>query len=189
MTIGVGVEGPSDRIFWNGVLPRRFRHVAFDIWNMGNRPRLIREAPRLIETFRGAHYDATFIIVDRDDTPCVTAVLDEFDPIVQAEARRPVKERDVFVCVAIKELEAWYLADAEAINTILPRSSYEAPADTAHIGAERELKKFWRLHYDTALNKLDFARQMMNVFDPSRAQAHSNSFHYFWKQVSRKCGW
>lgn len=186
MTIGIGVEGPSDRIFWEKLLRRRFRRVNFHVWNMGNRHRLIREAPRLIETFRGAHFHCVFIIVDRNDTPCVSAVFEEFDPAVRVEARRPLPERSVFVCVAIKELEAWYLADGQAINNILPRSLYTEPPDTATMGAERELKRLWSLHYNTAFNKLDFAAQMAAAFDPQRAQRHSKSFTYFWSHLLRQ---
>ena len=55
---GVGVEGPSDRIFWEKVLHKYFRRSRFDVRAMKTRDKLIRESPLLLETFRSAHYDA-----------------------------------------------------------------------------------------------------------------------------------
>lgn len=141
MTIGVGVEGPSDREFWNKVLRKYFPKTRFDIRNMKNRDKLIRETPRLLEAFRSLRYNAAFIVVDRNDTPCPTAVIDEFEELVRQEARKPVSERYLFICVAIRELEAWLLADGQAVNTVLPKASYIPPNETGDIGAEKLLKK------------------------------------------------
>lgn len=52
MTFGVGVEGPSDFQFWHKVLHKHFRGCRFDVRNMKNRDKLIRETPKLLETFR-----------------------------------------------------------------------------------------------------------------------------------------
>ncbi len=41
--IGVGVEGPSDLQFWHKVLHKHFRGHKFDVRNMKNRDKLIRE--------------------------------------------------------------------------------------------------------------------------------------------------
>ena len=185
MTIGIGVEGPSDRMFWSNVLHTKFAGVRFDIHNMRGRPRLIREAPRLIDSFRSAHYDLSIILVDRDNTPCVHGVLDEFDSFIRDEAKRPLSERSVLVCVAIKELEAWYLADQNGINKVPPRSNYEAPRDTGVLNAQRQLDKLWRLHYVTAFNKILFANEMSRVFDPELAKEKSASFSHFWGHITR----
>lgn len=186
MTIGIGVEGPSDRVFWNKVLHASCRKINFDVWNMKNRPKLIRETPRLVDTFRNAHYAATFIILDRDESPCISSVLDEFEQNIRDEARKPLQDRSVFICVAIRELEAWYLADDAAIKKILPRSKYNSPSETGTLNAEKVLKVLWRQHYDTALNKIDFAKQIAKIFDPQKAQRHSSSFEYFWDKICSK---
>ena len=39
MRIGVGVEGASDRVFWDKVLRKHFSGVHFDIRNMKSRER------------------------------------------------------------------------------------------------------------------------------------------------------
>ena len=93
MTIGVGVEGPSDRAFWDKVLHKHFPGVHFDIRNMNSRGKLIRQTPRLLDTFRSLHYAAGFILVDRDKDPCIAAILQRFDEVSREEARRPADER------------------------------------------------------------------------------------------------
>ena len=186
MSIGVGVEGPSDRTFWDKVLHKHFRGVHFDVRNMKNRCQLIRETPRLLETFRGAHYAAGFVLLDRDDTPCATAVINEFDPHIQSEARRPLDQRYLFICVAIRELEAWFLADAQAITSILPAVQYTPPQETAVLNAEVTLKGLWRQHHgNAAFNKIDFAGRMAPQFSPMAAQQRSSSFAHFWTRITK----
>lgn len=58
MTFGVGVAGPSDFQFWHKVLHKHFRGCRFDVRNMKNRDKLIRETPKLLDTFRDCHYAA-----------------------------------------------------------------------------------------------------------------------------------
>jgi len=188
MTIGVGVEGPSDRVFWDKVLHKHFRRLRFDIRNMKDRDKLVRETPRLLETFRDAHYKAGFILVDRDAFPCVSSVLNEFDGLVQKEARKPLGQRFLFVCVAIRELEAWLLADGNAIVSVLPDVGYAAPSETGDLNAEKKLKDLWRKqHGGPSLNKIDFAKSIAPQFDPGEASLHSVSFRYFWTRITAKC--
>lgn len=93
MTIGVGVEGASERVFWTKVLHKNFRSIRFDVRNLKNKERLIRATPQLLDAFRSLHYSAGFILVDRHRDPCTTAVLDRFDYAIQVEARKPQDER------------------------------------------------------------------------------------------------
>jgi hypothetical protein len=72
MTFGIGVEGPSDKHFWDKVLHKHFRKHSFDVRSMKNRDKLIRETPRLMDQFRSLRYQAGFILVDKDDDPCVS---------------------------------------------------------------------------------------------------------------------
>ena len=119
MTFGVGVEGPSDYQFWHKVLHKHFRGCRFDVRNMKNRDKLIRETPKLLETFRDCHYTAGFILVDRDDDPCLGSVLGMFGAAIRNVARAPDRNsRFLHVCIAVKEVESWYLADADAVNAV-----------------------------------------------------------------------
>ena len=186
MKIGVGVEGASDRAFWDKVLHKHFPGVCFDIRSMNTRDKLIRDTHRLLDAFRSLHYAAGFILVDRDRDPCIAAVLQWFDAAIQQEARRPEDARYLSVCVAIRGLEAWFLADAAAIKALLPRASYAAPSDTASLNPKRTLKSLWQQQYgrNSSPNKIGFARMIAPKFDPEAARRHSASFTYFWSRLT-----
>ena len=193
MKIGVGVEGPSDFKFWHKVLHKHFPGVRFDIHNMKNSGALIRETPRLVNLFRSLHYDAAFIVTDRDkiahdNTRCPEPVLAQFENEVQTEARKPRVERYLSICVSIRGLEAWFLADANAIRTVLPKVVYESPTKTDGIDTGEQIKALWRnRHGRIAFNKIDFAEQIAVPFDPDSAREHSDSFAYFWQRISEVC--
>lgn len=184
LTIGIGVEGPSDRAFWQKVLEKHFRKIRFDIRSMNNRSKLIRESPKLIEQFQGLHYKSSFIILDHDDDPCIKSIVDEFDITIQNEARKPLNIRRVFICVAVRELEAWYLADEAAIQQFFQKSKYSAPSDTSILNAKRKLNDLWKGEFSSALNKIDLAKSIAPSFSPTKARLHSKSFDYFWERIS-----
>ena len=186
MKIGVGVEGPSERAFWNKVLPKVFLGVRFDIRNLKTKEKLIRATPQLLESFRNLHYDAGFILVDRHRDPCITAVLQRFDDRSRAEARKPADERYLFICVAVRGLEAWYLADHSAISQLLPKAHYAAPKETATLNPKESLAKLWKTQFgqESAVNKIGFAQLLAPKFDPARARQRSSSFDYFWTRMT-----
>lgn len=189
MIFGVGVEGPSDFQFWSKVLPKYFYPIQFDVCNMKNRDKLIRETPRLLESFRDSHYAGGFILVDRDDDPCVESVLKLFDLAIQRMVRHTDKaERYLHVCVAIKELESWYLADAVAIEEVIPGSGWRAPRDTS-TAAKKRLRTLVKTHRgrNYAFNEIAFAKDIASKFNPDRARKHSASFGYFWDILSNAC--
>ena len=141
MTIGVGVEGPSDRAFWDKILHKHFSPLQFDIRSMNGCEKLIREAPQLLDSFRDLGHTAGFLLLDfdtafRKQAPCPGAILEQFDARIQGEASRPIGERYLFVCVAVRGPEAWFLADAVAISTVLPKSMYAAPLETGTLNAK-----------------------------------------------------
>ncbi len=188
MTIGVGVEGPSDFQFWNKVLPKNFRGCRFDIRNMKNRDKLIRESPKLLDTFRDCHYSAGFILVDMDDDPCLEGIFELFEESIRTAARLPDKStRFLHVCIAIKEIESWYLADEVAINGVIPNCGWTAPPDTSSVakGKVRSLVKN-HLGKNAGFNEIAFAKSIAPKFDPIRARPHSLSFAYFWGLMETK---
>ena len=183
MTIGLGVEGPSDFKFWNKVLHKHFRGHRFDIRNMKTREKLIRETPTLFEEFRSNGYATGIILVDMDDDPCITSVIALFNSDIVAMMRDvPRDERYLHLCVAIKEIESWYLADAEAINAVIAGCSWQTPQDTHRVskGRVRTLIKE-QCGRRASFNEITFAQDMAPKFDPQRARSYSASFRYFWE--------
>ena len=73
---------------------------------LNNRGKLINETPELLNTFRDLHYNAGMILIDRDKIgkngmSCVSPVIDLFDNDIQEEARKPIDDRYLFICIAI----------------------------------------------------------------------------------------
>ena len=99
----------------------------------------------------------------------------------------PHSTRNVLVCVAVAELESWYLADEQAIQHAIPGTSYRAPPETGVVGAERTLRRLWRetnRQGPVVGGKLGLASAVAQRFDPERAMQHSASFAYFWDRVT-----
>lgn len=189
MKFGVGVEGPSDRVFWDKVLHRSFPGCRFDIRNMKNRQKLIRETPILHETFKDLGYDGGFILLDRDDDPCVTAVIDLFDGSVRSVLReQPPSGRYLHACVAVREIESWYLADEQAIQTVIKDCGYSAPDNTGAM-AKGKLKQLIRdcQGVGASFNEIGFAKVIAPKFSPKRAVNHSASFKFVWERIEAKC--
>ena len=188
MTIGVGVEGPSDFQFWDKVLHKHFRGHRFDVRNMKNREKLIRETPRLMASFRDSQYAAGFTLVDMDDDPCLTSVLELFDDVVRRAAQAGHRAtRSFHVCVAIKEIESWFLADTAAIQSVMPGCEWDAAGDTRTV-AKGRLRALYKTHFgpNSSFNEIAFAKDIAPRFSPARAQPHSASFRYFWGIVEQR---
>ncbi len=184
VTVGVAVEGPSDRTFLDKVLHKHFRSARFDVRSMNGRERLICSTPQLLETFRSAHYAAGFVILDCESDPCHHRALEHFNPDIRREFSKPSSERFLFVCVAIRGLECWLLADELAIRSVLPAAAYECPSETAALNPGRVLQELWRQqHGIAAFDKIEFAKSIAPRFDPTNASAHSASFAYFWTKL------
>jgi hypothetical protein len=182
--IGVGVEGPSDLEFWRKYLHRAFPGRRFDVRNMKTREKLVAAAPRLLATFRDMCYSAGLIILDLDKNPCVPDVIELFDEAVRTELRKPLDERYLFLCVAIRKMECWFLADADAVTAVLPDVSYELPPDTSVWGVGK-LRGLWKEQYGkaAALNKIDFAKRAAPRFSAERALLHSASLRIAWHRI------
>ena len=152
---------------------------------MKNRHKLISDAPRLLATFRDAGYAAGIIILDLDTNPCVEDVRSLFDEVLRREFQKAMEERYLHLCVAIKELESWFLADYEAVRRVLPAAAYKLPGNTCIWGAGK-LKELWKQQYGgrlVAFNKIDFAARIAPLFCVERAKEHSASLRTAWERI------
>lgn len=159
----------------------------FDVRAVKGRTQLERKAASLIDNFRNFHYPLSIILVDRDSDPCVAATVEAFDGETVTAARAPIGQRDVLICVAVVELESWYLADEEAIRQLMPDVEYSAPPETGSGSAEARLRRLWPESGEKGYpggGKIELARAVARAFNPDRAKQHSASFAYFWDRVT-----
>ena len=182
--VGVGVEGRSDLEFWRKYLHREFQGCHFDVCNMNGREKLIASTPKLLDTFHSAGYRAGIIILDRDKDPCIEELRKLFTVGMQAEFRKPLEQRYLFLCTAVRKIECWFLADHQAVIEVLPDVSYELPDDTGKWGVGK-LKKLWKEQYSefSTLNKIEFARQIAPRFSATRGSAYSASLKIAWERI------
>lgn len=191
MKIGVGVEGPSDKIFFSKVLPKFFQEVRFDIRSLNGRPKLIRESTALLRTFHRLGYDAGFIIIDSDRIPqkeeaCISAAIDLFDETIQNEFKKDKEERYFNIFIVISEIESWYLADDTAINKVLSGIKYKAQSETGFYGTKGVIENLMQQQYgkNVKYREKPFADEIAPHFNPEEAKKHSASFAYFWERLS-----
>lgn len=182
--IGVAVEGPSDLRFWRKVLHRCLgQHglIGFDVHNMSGRARLVRDADRLLDVFRGAGYSAGLLVLDLDKNPCVENLRGQFSERVQGELRATGDNRYLHLAVAVRKLESWYLADPNAIRAAIPTTDY------AGIGYDSGWGKTTLGEVceqaGTRYNALLFAEQIAPYYSPERASELSESMRLAWDRI------
>ena len=184
MKFGVGVEGPSDLIFWKKVLNKHFAPHRFDVRNMQNRDKLIRATPDLVEQFRSAKYDGVFILADKDKERCLTELRVLFGDTERNACQLPRDERFLNLCAPIRCVEAWYLADEAGMRLAIPGTDYVVPANTDGQGKGGIRSLLTALYGNrVAYNEILFATSMAPLFDPAAARLHSTSFNYFWTRL------
>lgn len=187
--IGIGVEGPSDKAFWEKVLHRSFPGCWFTIVTLSGRIPLARTAPEMAEGFRNSGHAAAFFLLDADKLPCATSVLELFDESFRAAAfLTPVTSRFAHIAVAIRELESWVLADEECVRDLLDYPEYKASAPDEKPGGKA---KFLRLCHERnltfgGLDDRELAGRAGSRFSPARARKHSPSFDYFWNRLTAR---
>lgn len=184
MKFGVGVEGPSDQLFWNKVLNKHFAPHRFDVRNMQNRDKLIRATPQLLEQFRNAGFHGLFILADKDKQPCLTALRQLFADAEHMAFLEPRLGRYLNLCAPVRNVEAWYQADEAGIRAVTGVMDYVVPADTDGKGKGTIRLLYAQLHGNQlAYNEIHFAKELAPKFDPAAARKRSPSFNYFWTRL------
>ncbi len=115
--IGLVVEGPTDKAFF-GSLNSWFQELGFLplITKSSGRDHMIRDAEKHLRLHRAKGCVLVLFCLDQNDDAC---------PPETAERLATVRsESDVLVVVMARELEAWLLADEEAIRTASGKEDY-----------------------------------------------------------------
>ncbi len=151
---------------------------------------LLDELPRLLKgygkTFVRSNYQAAVIVVCDLDNRCLKQFRCELLSVLE---RCPVKPETRF-CIAIEEMEAWFLGDLPAIQIAYPKAkaivlnqyendsicgTWEILADAVHPGGSADLKKKgWQ---EIGWQKSKWAQRISLNMDPS--SNNSPSFCYF----------
>ena len=187
--IGVGVEGPSDKAFWEKVLHRSFPGCLFKIVNLSGKVPLARTAPDVAERFRNSGFAAAFFLLDADKLPCASAALELFDKSFRKTAfRQPVQSRFAHIVVAIREMESWVLADEGCIRELFDYPEYKAPGLEDKAGGKARFQQLCREHngYIGGMNDRELAGRIGSRFSPARARKNSASFDYFWSRLTAR---
>lgn len=175
--IGLIVEGDCERIvlkhesFTNFLLKNNIEQAG-DIINLGGKGNLnTARMETQVRLLRDQGAERVFVLRDMDNAPCLTAVKQE---VYQAP--------DVNVCVAVKELEAWFLADSETLTTIF-QIDFTFSFPEIEPNPLETLKRLRLQHRKTGISdKKLFAKTMVREgFTVERAAAHPHcpSARYF----------
>ena len=175
--IGLIVEGFSERIVLKSsafvsFLQNTGLELVGDVVNLEGKGELkTARMSTQVQLLRDQGAVRIFVLRDMDDAPCLTFVRQE---VYQAA--------DVKVCVAVKELEAWFLADSETLSTIF-QQDFHFSLPEFEIKPLDTLKRLRLQHQKIGISdKKLFAKMMVREgFTIERAAAHPNcpSARYF----------
>jgi hypothetical protein len=194
MHIEVLVEESSAEAALQNLLPKILSNVAtFNIHPHQGKPDLLRKLPALLRGYRNWLPEDWHIVilVDADDDDCLElkAQLEQIAQdagLVTKSVSSAGQQFQVLNRLAMRELEAWFFGDIEALNAAYPRISltlgqrakYRNP-DAITGGTWEALERLLqRLNYfPEGLPKITVAREVSRHMDPIRNR--SRSFQIF----------
>lgn len=191
------VEEPSMEAFLREFLPRMLpEDRTFEVHPFQGKEDLIG---KLEDRLRGyAHWLPKdwriVVVVDRDDDDCVALKqrLEQAAGAAKLHTRSCAggKPWQVVTRIAIEELEAWYFGDWTAVCGAYPRTSARVPGqrgfrdpDAVAGGTWEAFERVLRRHgyFETGLRKIEAARAIGMLIDPSRSR--SSSFARFHEAI------
>lgn len=157
LQIGLYAEGPSD---YNLLLPLVARLTAElverhpgafddlpDPLGIDARSGVKERAPRIAEAIE-LHPECRIVVIHTDaDASALRARQQRIEPGIQ-EARRRLGERApaIIACIPVREIEAWMLADEEALRRLLGKhASMRLPSEPERLRApDKEIDEIFR---------------------------------------------
>ncbi|MGM9510844.1 DUF4276 family protein [Larkinella sp. GY13] len=128
MRIGIIVEGFSERIVlkspaFTDLLQRNSLELVSDVVNLKGKGNLnTQRMQSQVQLLRDLGAETILVLRDLDDMPCITSAKQE---VYQAA--------DVKICIAVKELEAWFLADSKTLSNVFRTNFYfDKPEEEAN---------------------------------------------------------
>lgn len=176
LRVGFVVEGKSAEVlFRESLYPWLQRKgIAAKIINAGGRSRLIRDASEHLKALRLSGCRRVFFILDQEADPC---------PPATAERLRFVRaEPDVTICVAARMLEAWSLADSEAVQKVTGQSYPSGPTDFL-ADPSSELKSLFFKRHKRWYTEVEMAKAIGRRFCLERAALGNHSAARFLRKI------
>ncbi len=176
--LGMVVEGRSDCEFLEKKRPWfNQQGFALTIHQARDRSRLIRKARRRLEILQQKGCQKVFFFIDQDRDECPPATAKLLTDVA--------REKDAIVCVVARELEAWFLADQEAVTKATGQRFKRRPTDRIPDPKET-LKNLFYKKRKKFLTEPEMVRALCPHFSFERAAEGNGSARRFLKKL-RAC--
>ncbi len=174
--IGIVVEGKSEEVLFRELRPwfqRRGKTLV--IINAQERPRLIQDARRHLQALRLKGCSQIVFLLDQEDDECPPATASRLNTVRE--------EADVLVCVAARKMEAWLLADTEAVRQATQQEFQDLPTDSL-VQPDERLKELFRRRYGRSWSKVEMVKAFSSWLDLARAARGNRSAQRFLNRLS-----
>lgn len=177
-------------VFLQGLLPRLFPNLVFQIFTFKGKHDMLAKLPQRLAGYSRSisSYTNLFIVVvidqDRDDCRLLKRRLEEFAGQTGLATRSQPSGGCYTVVnrIAMEELEAWYFGDWDAVRqayrgvtpTIPNKPAYINP-DTIKGGTAEAFERLMKRagYFRSGLRKVEAARSIAPHVDPQRSRSHS----------------
>lgn len=184
LSLALVVPGRSEQEFLRPVLARWRPGVVGQIVDARGDTKVSAEAGALRRALVAKGHGEVVFLRDLDEFPGCTLLLREFPP--------EIHRRDIVI--ARRCLEAWYLADAEALQRLFSRAlpSVRVPADVDELQRpQATLSDLFQRQWPgrgVSYAKTEFARKIGGVYDPERAAQRSASLRRLLARIDAAVG-
>lgn len=199
MWVEFHVEEPSMEAALNVLIPRISNNtIQHNIINYSSKQSLIKKLPNRMRALRHfiQHNMKYVVVVDQDDNDCIQLKQDVTNIIkgvglVAKEQTNTINDAQVFVRIPVEELEAWFLGDFVALNTVFPRIPITAGTRTKFRDPDNVTGGTWEAlqrllqqygYYAGGLPKIEVANRISPHL--SLTASRSTSFRVFVKLVN-----
>jgi hypothetical protein len=180
------VEATSDYTFWNAHLTKHFPKARKVVDNLCSSDPA-HAFDRIMEVARVRSFRHIVFLVDEDASPDPAVKVKRLEARLTSLRRTDPHIADRVRVFGVRRcLEAWLLADEEAIRGAFPRCRYRRRGKTdLLIQPKREAKRIHQQAFadSPSWNEIEFARRMVCRVDFQRASQGSVTFAAFWKEM------
>ncbi len=177
------VEEPSTETALRILLPKMLNNTSFEIYHHSCKQELLKHLPVRLRGYVSWIPDdwRIIVLVDRDDDNCqdLKKRLEAMAAKVGLATKSNPKNQHFAVAnrLAIKELEAWYFGDWEAVRQAYPKVNANLPSNSKYRSPDAIRGGTWEAfervmkaagYFKTGLRKIEAARKVANHMDPNR---------------------